>query len=50
MLQYPSPTILMATAMGFSLNDMLDLLSVYGQEFPESFATDTCAPFSTSAT
>lgn len=40
--QYPFPYNPDGNSDGYiSLNDMLDLLSVYGQEFPESFATDT---------
>lgn len=40
--QYPFPYNPDGNSDGYiSLNDMLDLLSVYGQEFPQSFATDT---------
>ena len=40
--QYPFPYNPDGNSDGYiSLSDMLDLLSVYGQEFPESFATDT---------
>ena len=40
--QYPFPYNPDGNSDGYiSLNDMLDLLSVYGQEYPQSFATDT---------
>ena len=40
--QYPFPYNPDGNADGFiTLNDMLDLLSVYGQEFPGSFYSDT---------
>ena len=40
--QYPFPYNPDGNNDGYiSLNDMLDLLSVYGQEYPQSFATDT---------
>ena len=41
-IQYPFPYNPDGNRDGYiSLNDMLDLLSVYGQEYPQSFATDT---------
>ena len=41
-IQYPFPYNPDGNSDGYiSLNDMLDLLSVYGQEYPQSFATDT---------
>ena len=40
--QYPFPYNPDGNSDGYiSLSDMLDLLSVYGQEYPQSFATDT---------
>ena len=40
--QYPFPYNPDGNSDGYiSLNDMLDLLSVYGQEYPQSFYSDT---------
>ena len=41
-IQYPFPYNPDGNSDGYiSLNDMLDLLSVYGQEYPQSFYSDT---------